>query len=122
MNTKHTPGPWRHDLPIAVDLIKKSQPIDGCTIFIAHGPSVGGEICTLRHDPEDGLDLVNDPQQLANAKLIAAAPELLEAIEGLLKEFVTPSAFPELAEHPEQFQRMADAEIFARAAIVKATE
>lgn len=72
MEEKHTPGPW-----YAVD--------NGVYWEIGIGPDKYspkiGDVCASKHrgkdeDPVDGL-LVEE----ANARLIAAAPELLEALE-----------------------------------------
>ena len=66
---KHTPGPWR--------LIVGEY---GCKRI---GPSRPGhqrgirEVCAT-------VGLFDEDQDSANARLIAAAPELLEALEGLL--------------------------------------
>jgi len=57
-NTLHTPGPWKHD------------PTWG---IIKHGKS---EICALHSG------------NLANANLIAAAPDLLSALEFLLADYI----------------------------------
>lgn len=75
MSNKHTPGPWismheEHDPKTKWDIdIRNSKPYaheDSKLIASAHTPFVGSEIA------------------IANAKLIAAAPELLEATEALL--------------------------------------
>jgi hypothetical protein len=57
-NTLHTPAPWKHD------------PTWG---IIKHGKS---EICALHSG------------NLANANLIAAAPDLLSALEFLLADYI----------------------------------
>jgi hypothetical protein len=60
MSTKHTPGPWFYYVtPSGVR-------------YKVHGPTVDYFICDVKGS--------ND---LANARLIAAAPELLEALEKL---------------------------------------
>lgn len=64
MKTKHTPGPWEaviYDGPFDQPLIKSGHG----TIGRLHG--------------------MEDRQHEANAKLVAAAPELLEALQDLLK-------------------------------------
>lgn len=75
-NTLHTPGPWKHDSTWGI---------------IKHGKS---EICALHSG------------NLANANLIASAPDLLVALESLLKS-------------SEVFGRF-DAQLDAREAIRKA--
>lgn len=54
-NTPHTPAPWKHDSTWGL---------------IKHGKT---EICALHSG------------NIANARLISAAPDLLSALEGLLK-------------------------------------
>ncbi len=56
----HTPGPW---------LVSET---------FAIGPAGEVVACTPN----------NHPRREANARLIAAAPELLEALEGLLKDYI----------------------------------
>lgn len=85
---KHTPGPW---------------------IF-----------CGTHVDDSRGLPLVRsahrdfDKINCADFHLIAAAPELLEALEGLLSVYV------ELVAPTDVFGEAANAEHIARAAIAKA--
>lgn len=65
--TKHTPGPW---------FIVGWEIHDRTTYFNTHGVRTGetpNSICALHPMPCDNVD--------ANARLIAAAPELLEALE-----------------------------------------
>lgn len=67
-NTKHTPGPW---------IVYKSG--------VWSPPKMRGEqiniIANCNTQNLDGCDL-------ANATLIAAAPELLEALKAIVKEYV----------------------------------
>ncbi len=67
--TKHTPGPWRTKRE-GFSTVYVEARIDGGLIqeVAACGPT------------EAGLE-----QQEANARLIAAAPELLEALRGIMK-------------------------------------
>ena len=65
---RHTPGPWEAVI----------QP--GCHAVIASlsgGPKAVAIIGN--NTPDDG----NEPMRFANARLIAAAPELLDALDGL---------------------------------------
>ena len=67
-NAKHTPGPWEAVI----------QP--GCHAVIASlsgGPKAVAIIGN--NTPDDG----NEPMRFANARLIAAAPEMLDALDGL---------------------------------------
>lgn len=63
--TKHTPGPWtvEHDGPSLAFVTAKAETITGAK---------WGIVCSVTSDFEHGE---------ANARLIAAAPELLEALE-----------------------------------------
>ena len=81
---KHTQGPWATDFEVAQKLIREGEKIDGATIY-APG---GDEIATIRHDPSDNLDLVGKDadEHKANGHLLAAAPELLAALEALVCE------------------------------------
>ena len=67
-NAKHTPGPWEAAI----------QP--GCHAVIASlsgGPKAVAIIGN--NTPDDG----NEPMRFANARLMAAAPEMLDALDGL---------------------------------------
>ena len=70
--SKHTPGPW-----------------------VAKGPSVetedGGLIAAVL-DPTERGTTVPDPYVVANAHLIAAAPDLLEALKKALNVLVSEPA------------------------------
>lgn len=69
--SKHTPGPW--------DFSWHIQP-NGC-------PTVGHKglmVCMVAHSAKDPSQ---KEEALANAALIAAAPDLLEALEGLLSSY-----------------------------------
>jgi hypothetical protein len=72
MNNKHTPGPWR-----VGDA--------GATVF---GPPNGAPcpktICTLTHS------IVPTGSKRADARLIAAAPDLLEALQNIEAWTATP--------------------------------
>lgn len=94
----HTPGPWEiadlaHGLIVRTESLRKSK--YGASRYAAIG----------------GFDR-SDPQQfaeaLANARLIAAAPDLLEALGLLLNDVGRASSLP--------------GAVLARAAIKKATE
>jgi hypothetical protein len=75
--SKHTPGPWRHS---------KGGP-NGCPVV---GTDRGLMVCMLSHS-------VNIPthieQAKANASLIAAAPEMLEALKEAQANFKTYDRF-----------------------------
>lgn len=81
---KHTPGPWRLD--------NSAMPGDG---WGARDDESSIEIARIRHDTFDALEVygrrVRDDyaEHRANARLIAAAPELLEALEDLFRFHVS---------------------------------
>lgn len=61
METRHTPGPWKHS-PSGLAITAKDAPLNS-------------PICwTYETD-------ITHAERLANARLIAAAPELLEALK-----------------------------------------
>ncbi len=74
---KHTPGPWTFEVE------KRSGPHLTATPIFAHGDVIG----------EVYRDSCRDNSQ-ANARLIAAAPELLAALHEALSALVDPSRGP----------------------------
>ena len=80
MKTEYSPAPWSHE-PL--------QSTQGADIAIVGSGQV---IAVIQHDPDiqtaaedeiDGDNVVWTAEDLANARLIAAAPELLAALEGI---------------------------------------
>lgn len=69
MSGQHTPGPWEIDWNISRLDIHAS----------------GQLVATLRRSTKDGAPTYDDAEAKANAGLIAAAPDLLEALRGALK-------------------------------------
>lgn len=69
--SKHTPGPWSADVDIQHEHYKNKR------IQSAHGRIAEVSIFPLRHRAESE----------ANACLIEAAPELLEALQGIVGPF-----------------------------------
>ena len=67
MTDKHTPGPWKAGAFGSVGPNTLDKPV----------------AFTQRHTP-DGLPYMTAEEEAANAHLIAAAPELLEALERLI--------------------------------------
>ena len=92
MEAKHTPGPWN---------IVESNKIDE----EAHIQTDLKSICRMW--------IQMDSQDMANARLIAAAPELLEALTAMVAIWEGPRELAAL--------RFAKSVIDARAAIAKAT-
>lgn len=84
--TKFTPGPWRladdydNALHICSPWSSNVRPESSDT----YGSCLGAHICQVRHQGEDA-PVVKLSQAKANAHLIAAAPELYEALKRGLK-------------------------------------
>lgn len=105
MNTKHTPGPWKLD-PSFDPITNIFQQIAGGGFFVA----------TVTHGNAKGRE-----EREANARLIAAAPDLLAALE-LCITSEGAACFSDMNSHPEYMQRRLYAiSDLARAAIAKAT-
>jgi hypothetical protein len=82
MTNRHTPGPW------LVWDSKGTERIDHTTGVYRQLDSTDEQIIALC---DEDLSLSSD-EQLANARLIAAAPELLEALEELAERAAILSA------------------------------
>jgi hypothetical protein len=95
MNATHTPGPWQ-DTQVRT-IVAKGDAIANCNC---------GQISGQEQD--------------ANAKLIAAAPELLEALDNLAREVTTLDMFGETGNTASK-ANVDGALDQARAAIAKAT-
>ena len=98
MESKHTPGPWRAT-EIQGDHFIHAHPYE-YDIFVAEIPS---PVRDLKADRDTGTGA-------ANARLIAAAPELLSALE----EIAEGNFFP-----GETLSPMEQVQAIARAAIAK---
>ena len=83
MQTKHTPGPWTH---LRMKLGPKQK--DRRCGFVINGPDrcelLPIRVCDLRVPP--GMGGFGEGE--ANARLIAAAPDLLAALRHLLEDAV----------------------------------
>ena len=100
METKHTPGPWTAH-PIELNHGLPYTPVAASTLIAKAYSTAFGD-----HEQSD-----------ANARLIAAAPELLEALKGLDEAYCRAGADLTRDERHEDRLRL----IAARAAIAKAT-
>lgn len=69
MEQKHTPGPWY--------AVPNSSFIDIATAPGCYSGKTIADTCSSGYSFDNG-DCINDETTVANAKLIAAAPELLE--------------------------------------------
>jgi len=103
MNTPHTPGPWEIDPDVSTDVIRMDGSRD----------RVGVADCMSFNGPE-----IEECE--ANARLIAAAPELLQAVIDLLA--VAPSKAPAAGLLVGIEEKHAEAIRNAKQAIAKATE
>ena len=79
MNTeqKHTPGPWIHGSPCDGETYSANIVFDG------DGGAVASVYGLPINKTLEELDPIMDAEGIANARLIASAPELLEALEEL---------------------------------------
>ena len=105
MNTKHTPGPW--------GWVKQTEArqLDGAVVPLSepHDYSLGPGV--LLTDYTDGTPWGDEIDQ-ANGRLIAAAPELLEALEYIVSS--------DMAQREEDEGHVSTDLVMARAAIFKA--
>lgn len=128
MNTttqQHTPGPWFHD---------KAMSGRTDSFSITHnrrcGPDILQEaIATLHYPSSHPTQLDSAVVAEANARLIASAPELLEALKALLRNVEDCQKYIAVLKDDERFDSEGN-QLFpsspemdrARAAIAKATE
>lgn len=111
---KHTPGPWHVDLESEFTLGGDSTSVEAIT---PDGKLVRREVCNLLLSTDDHPDGPEWLEDAANARLIAASPDLLAACDALTARLASFVAL-----HPGQ----ADASDYAaldagEAAIDKAT-
>lgn len=77
MNAQHTPAPWR--------IATETDPHDGEQLYYVHADT-GGPTCCGQHVARLCHWGSWDREARANAALIAAAPELLAALEDVTRE------------------------------------
>jgi len=102
MPTQHTPGPWK-----VAEAFINNQPN---RLFVSEGKWGGKNIADLGE-----ADEANN----ANARLIAAAPELLAALQSLIQYLPEEDIYYEDASSYRQIQRAVER---AEAAIARATQ
>lgn len=106
MTTKHTPGPWR--------FYTEPQP-NGCPIVGAQGLMIAMLAHTVHQSDQKET-------ALANARLIASSPQMLNALNVALKAFEAISDEMTVGErYTNAGQYLIDALMPVREAIVKAT-
>lgn len=76
MKSQHTPGPWQVSLLDPVVVLTEAEHSDPCDSFVA----------MTMPDSFTGRSVATE-RDYANARLIAAAPDLLTALEDMLAEF-----------------------------------
>lgn len=95
MKTKFTPGPWQTSGRFGQDVVGNNA-FTHVAYTITYKSDVGPE---------------TQVEQKANARLIAAAPELLEVLKWIQREFSKAKPDPDFTElHVKLFQAMAKAE------------
>ena len=90
MNAKHTPGPWA-SYPCNLEKYSRVITAKGCMVQVAH-TGVRGEVAMTKDVWGDRMTYGPFEETTANARLIVAAPELLEAAIELKDVCNRPSA------------------------------
>jgi phage tail protein X len=99
----HTPGPWRYGHLKGADGLYRTE------VF----SDEHGGIASCHWTPKHCGDGVTETYREANARLIAAAPDLLEALQVVLRDYTAVYDIGDVEMQPALYQ--------ARAAIAKAT-
>ena len=76
MSTQHTPGPWEQ-IGSTVFAVDETGTVNRFSVSVQ-----GGYVCRTKGRPT--ADSTSEDELLANARLIAAAPNLLEALCGAM--------------------------------------
>ena len=96
METKHTPGPW------AIDKTSNADSIE-LIVTSTHLQGQDDDVCSVYGGNDN-----NEQTREANARLIASAPELLEALETALTE-ISPAFNFDQAKYPEWVKQIQSA-------------
>jgi len=75
-----TPGPWEVDSPSGCDVVSRAPNLNPKR---THGYGCGNDFVASLNDGEYH-EYYDGAEQIANARLISAAPDLFAALEGLL--------------------------------------
>ncbi len=109
MTTKHTPGPWEVEVDERTEI---------CRITRSDIPYIAGFNIVSKDSEIVGCEgILSDEQAAANARLIAAAPDLLEAADYGQAALMFMAIKAKTSEDRAEFNRRAD---FISAAIAKA--
>jgi hypothetical protein len=104
MSAKHTPGPWT---------IENCKNDDGSKFLSINGQGPWGSwLADIQAGNINGKPADVGPRHLANARLIASAPDLLAALVNMVEQF------GHYCEHTEDAKEI-QALVTARAAIAK---
>ena len=103
--SKHTPGPWFVEA-------------DGAGVYVMTETMMVASPSPMDRHPTDSDEYIDGPETEANARLIAAAPDLLDALQAIEPFIPTTSAADGGAAAYSANVRAAD---MVRAAIAKAT-
>lgn len=95
MSAPHTPGPWDH-VDHTVWAVDETGTVNRFSALVQ-----GGYVC--RAQGWSTADRTTEDELLANARLIAAAPDLLEALDAVRR------VLPETLKQHDLFQAVEDA-------------